>query len=401
MSNSVIKNTNHLKEYLNMMEVCSDLKADIIGGLVQNSMSLQITHHVLNLIDWNNPSTDPIRKQFLPLHSEYLASHPQSRIDSLSEKKQEVSSGLIHRYPNKILFLATNHCPTYCAFCTRSYTVSNDTNFLKKAKFEQAFKTRVNNLVNYLQSNPNISDVVISGGDIASANTSMIDIILGAIVKINSLKTVRLATRTLLFYPDLFLPGTPLFEMIEKYYLQFKSKGIELSIQSHFNHPNEISPISQKATHSLFNLGVKIRNQTVLLDAVNSSHEVQKQLIHKLISSNIEPYYVYQMDMVTNAEHFRTSLKTCIDISKSLTGLFPGFHLPRFIVDLPFGGGKRSVYEYEFYDSKYGIYWFRSPAISEGKIYFYCDPLKYLDSDIQEQWMRKKSISAIYNLDEL
>lgn len=399
MSNDVIKTVDQLKSYLNIVKVDSDLKGDIIEGLSQNSMSLKITHHVLNLIDWNNPSTDPIRKQFLPLRSEYLPSHPQSRIDSLSEKKHEVSSGLIHRYPNKLLFLSTNCCPTYCAFCTRSYTVSNDTEVLKKSQFEQAFKTRVNNLVNYLKFNPNISDVVISGGDIASANTSMIDIILSAIVNISTLKTVRLATRTLLFNPDIFLPDTPLFELITKYYNQFSKKCIELSIQCHFNHSNEISTTSQKATNSLFNSGVKIRNQTVLLDGVNSNAQAQKDLIHKLIFSNIEPYYVYQMDMVTNAEHFRTSLKTCIDISKSLTGLFPGFHLPRFIVDLPFGGGKRSVYEHEFYDDKYGVYWFRSPAISEDKRYFYCDPLKYLDTHIQEQWIRKKSISAIYNLD--
>lgn len=399
MNKDVIKTVDQLKVYLNTMKVDSDLKSDIIEGLAQNSMSLTITHHVLNLIDWNNPSTDPIRKQFLPLRSEYLPSHPQSRIDSLSEKKQEVSSGLIHRYPNKVLFLSTNYCPTYCAFCTRSYTVSNDTESLKKSKLEEAFKTRVNNLVKYLKLNRNISDVVISGGDIASASTSMIDIILSALINIQTLKTVRLATRTLLFNPDIFLPKTQLFELITKYSSRFKRQGIELSIQCHFNHANEISITSQEATNSLFNSGVKIRNQTVLLNGVNSSHEAQKELIHKLISSNIEPYYVYQMDMVTNAEHFRTSLKTCIDISKSLTGLFPGFHLPRFIVDLPFGGGKRSVYEYDFYDDKYGIYWFRSPAISEDKIYFYCDPLKYLNVHIQEHWIRKKSISAIYNLD--
>ena len=227
----------------------------------------------------------------------------------------------------------------------------------------------------------------------------MVDIILSTILNIQTLKTVRIATRTLLFNPDIFLPHTPLFELITKYSNQFKNQCMELSIQCHFNHANEISPISQQATHSLFKSGVKIRNQTVLLDGVNSNLKAQTDLIHKLISSNIEPYYVYQMDMVTNAEHFRTSLKTCIDISKSLTGLFPGFHLPRFIVDLPFGGGKRSVYEYEFYDNKYGVYWFRSPAISENKIYFYCDPLKYLDSHIQEHWIRKRSVSAIYNLD--
>ena len=134
MSKDSIENVDQLKNYLNLMRVDSDLKVDIIKGSAQNSMSLQITHHVLNLIDWNNISTDPIRKQFLPLRSEYLPSHPQSRIDSLSEKKQAVSSGLIHRYPNKLLFLSTNYCPTYCAFCTRSYTVSNDTKLIKKSK---------------------------------------------------------------------------------------------------------------------------------------------------------------------------------------------------------------------------------------------------------------------------
>jgi lysine 2,3-aminomutase len=394
-----IKTVDKLDTYLDSINVNHNLKTEILEGTLRNSMSVSITNHVLNLIDWSNPISDPIRKQFLPLRSEYLPSHPQSQIDSLSEKNRQVSSGLIHRYPNKVLFLLTNSCPTYCAFCTRSYTVGPNTKLVDKSKLTQSVKSRIRNLIDYIRENKNINDIVISGGDIACVNPSILDITLKEIQNIKTLKTVRLATRTLLFYPDIFIPETQLFEIIVKYAESFKNKGIELSIQCHFNHANEISIKSQHAATCLASFGVKIRNQTVLLDGINSNHNSQKELIDKLILSSIEPYYVYQMDMVANTEHFRTNLKTCIDISKSLTGLFPGFHLPRFIVDLPYGGGKRSVYEYESHDDKYGIYWFISPAISQEKKFSYCDPLRYLDPDIQEEWLTKKTISAIYGLD--
>lgn len=396
MKDAQISNIDGLSDYLNLMKVDRELKTDIIEGVKKNSMALRLTHHVLDLIDWNNLSKDPIRKQFLPLGSEYLPSHPQSRVDSLSEEKKQVRSGLIHRYPNKILFLLGTFCPTYCAFCTRSYAVGPNTKTLAKSYFTKSQTGKTDTLVNYLRSNVNINDVVLSGGDLASVQPLIIDKLLAELVSIKSLRSVRLATRGLLFEPSLFLPNTPLFEIITRYSEKFKQHNMELSIQCHFNHETEISSESQKAALSLYQSGVMIRNQTVLLDGVNSTIELQKNLIERLISSGIQPYYVYQMDMVANAEHFRTNLETCIRISKNLTGAFAGFTFPRFIVDLPLGGGKRSVYEYEFYDKKYGVYGFKSPLISGEKIYYYCDPLRYLEPHVQKEWHGKISISELY-----
>jgi lysine 2,3-aminomutase len=399
MKGNSIFSTNRLSDYLTSMKVKPDLKTDILEGVKKNSMALRLTHHVLRLIDWNNLTKDPIRKQFLPLCSEYLPSHPQSRVDSLSEEKKQLQPGLIHRYPNKILFLIGNYCPTYCAFCTRSYAVGSNTQALRKSYLTKSMSLgdRSAIMINYLKNNINIDDVLISGGDVASVEPLIIDKLLDDLATIKSLRTVRLATRTLLFEPNLFLPNTSLFKIITRQFDKFKQRNMELSIQCHFNHANEISPESQEAAVLLWRSGVIIRNQTVLLDGINSTTELQKNLIERLIRSGIQPYYVYQMDMVANAEHFRTNLETCISISKALTGAFAGFQLPRFIVDLPFGGGKRSVYEYDSHDNKYGVYAFKSPLISGDKTYYYFDPLRYLDPYIQKEWNDKKTISKIYN----
>ncbi|MBE9118915.1 hypothetical protein IQ249_23790 [Lusitaniella coriacea LEGE 07157] len=397
MKDSQIFNINELSNYLTSKKVEPELKADIFKGVKSNSMALKLTDHIVRLINWDNLIADPIRKQFLPLGSEYQPSHPQSKVDSLSEEKKQVRPGLIHRYPNKILFLLGTFCPTYCAFCTRSYAVGPNTKTLAKSYLTKSQTGKTDTLIDYLKTNVNINDVVLSGGDLLSVQPLIIDKLLAKLVTIKSLRSVRLATRGLLFDPNLFLPNTPLFEIITRYSEKFKQHNMELSIQCHFNHATEISSESQKAALSLYQSGVTIRNQTVLLDGVNSTIELQKNLIEKLISSGIQPYYVYQMDMVANAEHFRTNLETCISISKNLTGAFAGFQLPRFIVDLPLGGGKRSVYEYEFYDQKYGIYGFKSPIISGEKIYYYCDPLRYLEPHVQKEWHGKISVSELYD----
>lgn len=401
MTNSSITNIEQLSDYLNSQKIDSELKAEIIGGIQRNSMALRLTQHVLKLINWRNILEDPIRKQFLPLHSEYLESHPQSRKDSLWERESQSQDGLIHRYPNKLLFLVSNSCPAYCSFCTRSYSVGPNTHSLKKYRLfssNKSFQSRCDDLRKYLRNNIHVTDVLLSGGDIASIDPRFIDELLNDLSAVQSLRTIRLATRTLLFDPSLFLPDTPLFKIIIKHSQKLKKKNKELSIQSHFNHANEISPESKEASLALWHSGVIIRNQTVLLDGINSKDDLQKELIQNLLDSGIQPYYVYQMDMVDNTEHFRTSLSTAISISKSLTGAFPGFQLPRFIVDLPCGGGKRSVYEYDFHDKKYGIYGFKSPLLSGDKLYYYCDPLRYLSPCIQEKWKYIRCISEIYDL---
>ncbi|MFG3817971.1 KamA family radical SAM protein [Limnothrix redekei] len=380
---STIASIDQLVNYLDSQKVSNELCSEIVGGIQKNSMALRLTHHVLRLIDWRSILQDPIRKQFLPLQSEYIESHPKATQDSLTEKVFQPQDGLIHRYPDKVLFLVSNACPAYCSFCTRSYAIGPNTDSLTKYRWTssgKSFQTRVKDLKEYLEVNSNVTDILLSGGDIASVEPQLIDELLNCLSNIQSLQTIRLATRTLLFEPSLFFFDTPLFRIITRHAQNLKKSNRELSIQSHFNHPFEISLSSRTASLALNQAGVTIRNQTVLLDGVNATFEIQKSLIENLWISGIQPYYVYQMDMVSNVEHFRTKLSTAIDISKQLTGVFAGFKLPRFIVDLPSGGGKRSVYEYEFHDREHGIYGFRSPCFSDNKIYYYYDPLRYLDS---------------------
>ena len=194
-----IFNINELSDFLKLRRIESELQTEIIEGVKKNSMALRLSPHVLKLIDWNNIITDPIRKQFLPLLSEYLPSHPQLKFDSLSEKTSQTKPGIIHRYPNKILFLLGNTCPTYCAFCTRSYAVGPNTQALKKSNLTKSLVAQPNIVINYLRENIHINDIVISGGDIGSVETGIIEKLLSHLVTIESLKTVRLATRTLLF----------------------------------------------------------------------------------------------------------------------------------------------------------------------------------------------------------
>jgi lysine 2,3-aminomutase len=377
------------------VRIDEDLRHDICDGLTKSSMAIRLTRHLLSLIGWENAIEDPIRKQFLPLKSEYLFPHPQLASDSLAERQSEVYPGIIHRYPNKILFLLGTVCPSYCAFCTRSYAVGPRTQSMEKAYISSAGRIRV--LIDYLIKNPNIRDVVISGGDIASVAPSKINSILNELAQLEFLKTIRLATRTLLFDPNKFSQDSHLFDIITSQSHKLKKIGKELSIQCHFNHSSEVSELSKAASLSLSNAGVVIRNQTVLLEGVNSDAESQKQLIIELINAGIYPYYVYQMDMVPNAEHFRTSLATSIEVSRALTGFFPGFYSPKFVIDLPKGGGKRSVYEYDSFDQRLGVYVFRSPLISKNTHYYYCDPLRYLDSQVQSEWREKKTIQNMYS----
>lgn len=374
-SKGYIDTVTELVDFLRSRQVSARHINEITDGLQKSSMSLKVTPHILGMIDWGQIGTDPLRKQFLPFNSEFKKDHPMLRLDSLSEKRSDIGGGIIHRYPGSVLFMIGKTCPAYCAFCTRSYIVGTDAGGIKKDKITSSFRDRLKVLAAYLERMPLVSDVIISGGDIASVSTAVLDAVLNMLLTTATIKTVRLATRGLTFCPVEFDAGSKLYARLCEHQSDFFKCGKELSIQCHFNHSSEINILTEKVVKGLVEAGFVIRNQTVLLKNINSDSSIIRDLIAKLISLNIQPYYVYQMDMVKNAEHFRTTIEESISIYNSVTGFFPGFLSPKFVVDLPGGGGKKNICAYERQESRDGTYAYTSAICGERRLFYYYDPL--------------------------
>jgi len=368
-----VKNIEQLNKFLYGKNIDIKIINDIKNGIAKNSMSLKVSEHILSLINWDLPYTDPLRKQFLPLASEYLADHKYCKYDSLSEDLNKIDSRIIHRYPNKILFLASKSCNTYCAFCTRSYLIGPSTPINKKINNLTSIMQSISNLITYLETNRKIKDILISGGDIGTVHVSILDKILERLNGIDTINTIRLATRDFTFSPDSLDKNSEYFKVIKKYSYILKQNGKELSIQTHFNHANELPIKTLSILNDYFLEHIIIRNQTVLLKNINDNVDDMISLISKLISSKVVPYYIYQMDMVKNTEHFRTKIADAIILEKEILGLFPGFYTPKFIVDLPQGGGKIPITHYEKYEKKEKYYEYTS-VVNNHSIHRYYEP---------------------------
>lgn len=369
-----ITSSLELYRYLETQGILKDRIYDILEGLRCNSMPLQITQHLLSLIDWNNIVSDPIRRQFLPFASEYLENHPNLTIDSLEEIRFQVIDGIIHKYPKTILFILSTACPCYCAFCTRSYVVGKSTLTLQKQKIKISLQDRVRKFVDYLSSNKEVIDVVISGGDVITSNLNHLKYLISKLSEIKHIKSVRLATRGLTFSPRKLQIGSAFYSTLLSVKNLLDKQNISFSIQSHFNHVNEINAETERTIKDILDLGISIRNQTVLLRNINANTETMFLLINKLIEIGIQPYYVYQMDMVKYAEHFRTTIQASIEIYNELIGKFPGFLFPRFVVDLPDSGGKKDIWAYEWKDENMGVFAYKSTIIP-GQICYYHNPI--------------------------
>jgi lysine 2,3-aminomutase len=353
-------------------------------GLARAPMSVRLSPYVVSLIDWEQPEADPIRRQFLPLASELLPDHPMARLDSLSERACSPVPGLTHRYPDKVLFLTQDRCPVYCRFCTRSYAVGLDTGVRKdhvsaqRDRWELAFE--------YLRNHPEVEDVVISGGDSYSLREDQIRLIGHSLLEIPSIRRMRFATKGLAVMPMKLLTDEPWFQALADVARRGRKLHKEVCVHTHFNHPREVTDITRRAVGRLFEEGITVRNQCVLLRGVNDDAETMRTLTKRLGYIQVHPYYVFQHDMVTGVEDLRTTLATAIELEKQMRGATAGFHCPTFVVDTPGGGGKRDVHSYEHYDQVTGVSVFRSPNIDQSTRYLYFDPLDLLPEEGQERW---------------
>ena len=362
-----------------------DLMADIRHGQKITPMNIRITPYVFSLIDWENPTDDPIRKQFLPLGSQFLPDHPYYRDDSLSEDVDSPVPMLTHRYSDKVLFLPTTLCPVYCSYCTRSRLIGGSTETKEKESYGASQK-KWDEVFEYIKMNPNIEDVVISGGDAFMLTPAQIKYIGENLLEIPHIRRIRYATKGIAIFPIKIVSDDAWVKALTDVVKLGRSYGKQVVIHTHFSCENEISKWSQMAMDRLYSEGVVVRNQAVLQDGVNNDIEKMVLLTRKVAYMNIQPYYVYQHDMVPGCEHFRTTLDEAVELEKAVRGTTAGFNTPTFVCDLPGGGGKRHVASYEYYDRENGISVWKAPNVKPGESFMYFDPIHKLSPEAQKRW---------------
>jgi lysine 2,3-aminomutase len=358
---------------------------DLEQGIAAAPMALRISPHLLALVDWNNPLGDPIRTQFLPLRSQQLLNHPMLQLDSLHEQEDSPVPGLTHRYSDKALFLPQDSCPVYCRFCTRSYAVGNDTPEVEKlklhtnlARWEQAFA--------YVASQPQLEDIVISGGDSYHLRAEHIEMIGRRLLDLPNVRRLRYATKGLCVMPQKILSDHFWVDALTRVFEHARKLHKDVCIHTHFNHPNEVVGITAEAMARLVERGIHVRNQTVLQRTVNDAPSTMQLLVRRLSYVNVHPYYVYTHDMVPGVEDLRTTLGAALTLEKNVRGHTAGFNTPQFVVDTMGGGGKRDVHSFEHYNRATGIAVFTSPAVKPGRKFLYFDPIASLDEQHRWRW---------------
>lgn len=371
---------------------CNDMDA----GLHAAPMNVRVSPYLISRIDWTKPYDDPIRIQFLPAASRRKPEHPMLTLDSLHEQDDSPTSGLVHRYPDKVLFLPLDVCPVYCRFCTRSYAIGGDTNQVEKVGYRYNPK-RWDNAFAYLASRPEIEDVVVSGGDAWNLAPMHLRTILETLLAIPHIRRIRLASKGPAVMPMKIHSDREWLNTLIELVDHGRNLGKEVCLHTHFNSPNEISQITYDAMQELFRNGVKVRNQSVLIAGVNDTPTTMRRLVKKLSYMNVQPYYVYQHDMVKGVEELRTSVGRTIELERHVRGVTAGFNTPLFVNDVPGGGGKRDVHSYDHYNPETGVSVYRSPNVDEDKAYLYYDPIHTLSDDAQQRWADPEEHNTIVN----
>ena len=359
---------------------------DVRKGFEAAPMAVRVSPYAIALIDWNDPYNDPIRTQFIPLASKLLPDHPRLTLDSLHEQDDSPVPGLVHRYVDKALFLPLNVCPVYCRFCTRSYAIGPDTENVDKvslaktpAQWQDAFQ--------YISERPELEDIVISGGDTYQLPPKNIELIGNALLDIPHVRRMRFATKGPAIMPMKIITDTPWLNALTSIVERGRKMGKEVVLHTHFNSEREVSWITEKAMRMLFERGIFVRNQSVLIRGVNDDQHAMQLLVKRLGHLNVHPYYVYMHDLVKGVEELRTTIQTAVDIEKFVRGSTAGFNTPTFVCDAPGGGGKRDVHSFDHYDRENGIAVYSAPSVKPGKAFVYFDPIDKLTPEAQARWV--------------
>ncbi len=283
-----------------------------------------ITPHYASLLDPLDP-LQPLRRTMVPVGSE-LVRGPGEEDDPLGEDGDMAVPGLVHRYPDRVLFLVSTFCATYCRYCTRARMVGKTGEYhFNRAQHERA--------LDYIAATPTIRDVLISGGDPLTMNDDRIDWLLGRLQEIPHVEFVRLGTKVPAVLPQRITPE--LCAMLRRHH------PFWLSV--HFMHPDELTPEVVRALERLADAGVPLGSQTVLMAGVNDDVETMRRLVHGLLRARVRPYYLYQCDPISGSAHMRTTVEKGIELIEGLRGHTTGYAVPTFVIDAPGGGGKLPI----------------------------------------------------------
>lgn len=293
------------------LEVNPDTIQDVVA-----EYPMRITPMWMKLI---REKGDPFWRQVVPEPEELHDESPAD--DPLHEDLDSPVPHLVHRYPDRVLFMVTNQCPIYCRFCTRKRLVGKP-GFLKKGELDR--------VVTYLRAHTEVRDIILSGGDPLLLPDHLLERILKALRAIPHIELIRIGSRVPGSLPERITPA--LCEMVKKYH--------PIYMNLHFNHPDELTPEVKAACGRLADAGVPLGAQTVLLKGVNDDPTVMMRLVHQLLLARVKPYYLYQADLTRGTNHFRTTVEAGLDIIKSLQGHTSGMGVPHFVIDAPEGGGK-------------------------------------------------------------
>ncbi len=316
---------------------------------------LSITPYYFSLIDFEDFYNDPIYKQAFPSPSELIIAGSDMQ-DPLHEDKDSPVSSITHRYPDRVLFHISNICAMYCRHCTRKRKVGDRDSIPSKQVLNEG--------IEYIKATPQVRDVLLSGGDPFMLSDSYLDWLLGELTQIQHVEVIRIGSRVPVVLP--YRITTDLINILKKYQ--------PLWINTHFNHPREITASSRLALRMLADAGFPLGNQSVLLAGVNDCPRIMKRLVHKLAHNRVRPYYLYQCDLAEGLAHLRTPVGKGIEIIESLIGHTSGFCVPTYVIDAPGGGGKIPIMP------NYLISWSTNKVVLrnyEGVITTYKEPDSY------------------------
>jgi lysine 2,3-aminomutase len=299
----------------------ADVAADL--GKAAATFPMAVTPYYASLIR-DADVRDPVFRMSVPDAAELWES-PFLADDPLEEEHDMPVPGLVHRYGDRALLVSTSRCAMYCRHCTRKRVAGVKESCLSGAQLERA--------VAYLREHPEVHDVIVSGGDPFTMPTATLERILAAIRGVPTVDIIRIGTRTPVTMPMRIT--AELTDMIRKYH--------PVWVNTHFNHPSEITPRAAQACAQLVDAGIPMGNQTVLLRGINDNPQTMEQLCRGLVRMRVRPYYLFQCDLVRGVEHFRTPLSRGIEIMEYLRGRLSGLAIPVFVVDAPGGGGKIPV----------------------------------------------------------
>jgi lysine 2,3-aminomutase len=316
---------------------------------------LSITPYYFSLIDPENFREDPIFKQAFPSPEELIV-QPCDMADPLAEDVDSPVGVLTHRYPDRVLLQVSNVCSMYCRHCTRKRKVGDVDSIPDRSAIREG--------IEYIRNNEGVRDVLLSGGDPFLLSDEYLDWILTELRAIPHVEVIRIGTRTPVVLP--YRITDALVTMLKKHH--------PVWINTHFNHPREITSSAKEAVRKLADAGIPLGNQSVLLAGVNDCPRIMKTLVHKLVKNRIRPYYLYQCDMSEGLSHFRTPVGKGIEILESMIGHTSGFAVPTYVIDAPHGGGKIPVMP------SYLISWSTNKVVLrnyEGVITTYKEPDSY------------------------